>query len=68
MGHDFHQTPQGIRYTVSEPARREVFGRLLELNHQRHQEEVQAGLHEKKEKRKGKKGSKSRKRKTRAED
>jgi NAD-dependent deacetylase len=40
LGHDFHDTPQGLRYTISEPARREVLGRLLELNHQRYEEET----------------------------
>jgi hypothetical protein len=30
---------QGVRYTMSEPARREVLARLLELNHQRYEEE-----------------------------
>jgi hypothetical protein len=45
-GHGFHETAQGVRYTVSEAARREVLGRLLELNHQRYAEEVAAGVHE----------------------
>ncbi len=48
LGHGFHETPQGVRYTISEPARREVLARLLALNHQRYEEEVRAGLHEKK--------------------
>ena len=48
LGHGFHETKQGIRYTISEAARLEVLDRLLELNHQRHAEEVAAGLHEKK--------------------
>jgi hypothetical protein len=48
LNHDFHETQQGLRYTISEAARREVLGRLLELNHQRYAEEVAAGLHEKK--------------------
>jgi len=52
LGHDFHETQQGIRYTISESARREVLGRLLELNHQRYEEEVKAGLHNKKKGRK----------------
>ena len=43
LGHDFHDTPQGLRYTISEPARRELLARLLELNHQRHEEEVARG-------------------------
>jgi hypothetical protein len=48
LNHGFHETKQGIRYTISEAARREVLDRLLELNHQRHAEEVAAGLHDKK--------------------
>lgn len=50
LGHGFHATKQGIRYTISEPARREVLDRLLALNHQRYEEEVKAGLHKKKTK------------------
>jgi hypothetical protein len=57
LGHDFHDTPQGLRFTISEPARREVLGRLLELNHQRYEEEVKAGLHSKKQAKKGRKGT-----------
>jgi hypothetical protein len=48
LGHGFHATKQGERYTLSEPARRAVLDRLLALNHQRYEEEVKAGLHEKK--------------------
>ena len=48
LAHGFHETKQGIRYTISEEARREVLDRLLELNHQRYAEEVAAGLHDKK--------------------
>jgi hypothetical protein len=48
LGHGFHATKQGTRYTISETARREVLDRLLELNHQRYAEEVAEGLHEKK--------------------
>lgn len=47
LGHDFHETKQGVRYTLSESARRTVLDRLLALNHQRYEEEVKAGLHEK---------------------
>jgi hypothetical protein len=47
LGHGFHETRQGIRYTVSEAARREILDRLLALNHERHEEEVKKGLHEK---------------------
>ena len=46
--HDFHETPQAIRYTISEEARREVLGQLLTLNHERYEAEVKAGLHDKK--------------------
>jgi hypothetical protein len=47
LGHGFHETKQGMRYTISEPARREVLSRLLKLNHERYAEEVAKGLHEK---------------------
>jgi hypothetical protein len=63
LGHDFHETPLGIRYTFSEEAQREVLRRLLELNHERYEEEVRQGLHnEKKDKASnGKKGKSARK-------
>jgi hypothetical protein len=48
LGHDFHQTKQGVRFTISESARREVLARLLKLNHERYSEEVKRGLDEKK--------------------
>ncbi len=48
LGHDFHEAKQGIRFTISEPARREVLQRLLKLNHERYAEEVKQGLHGKK--------------------
>ncbi len=64
LGHGFHKTKQGDRFTISETARREVLERearckhrLLELNHQRYAKEVAQGLHDKK-KSKGKAGSK----------
>jgi hypothetical protein len=47
LGHGFHATKQGTRYTISEAARREVLDRLLALNHERYAEEVAAGLHDK---------------------
>ncbi len=47
LGHGFHETKQGMRYTICEQARREVLDRLLLLNHMRHEEEVTQGLHEK---------------------
>lgn len=39
LGHGFHETAQGVRYTLSESARREVLARLLKLNHERWEEE-----------------------------
>jgi len=54
LGHGFHQTKQGLRYTISEAARQDVLGRLLKLNHERYTEEVKQGLH----KAKGTKGTK----------
>jgi len=50
LGHGFHETKQGIRFTISEEARREVLQRLLKLNHERYEEEVAQGLHDKKKK------------------
>ena len=47
LGHGFRETGQGVRFTISEPARREVLTRLLKLNHERYAEEVRQGLHEK---------------------
>ena len=56
LGHGFHETKQGLRYTIGEPALREVLARLLKLNHERYAEEVKQGLHDKKKpKAKGKK-------------
>ena len=54
LDHGFHETKQGLRFTISEAARREVLDRLLALNHERYAEEVAQGLHNKKKK-KGKK-------------
>jgi len=48
LGHGFHETKQGIRFTISESARREVLARLLRLNHERYAVEVKQGLHDKK--------------------
>lgn len=60
LGHGFHETAQGVRYTISEQARREVLARLLKLNHERFEEEVKAGLHEEKKATKGKGSGKER--------
>jgi hypothetical protein len=42
LGHGFHETRQGVRFTISEHARQTVLDRLLALNHQRHAEEEAA--------------------------
>lgn len=47
LGHGFHPTKQGVRFTLSESARAEVLDRLLALNHERYAEEVAQGLHDK---------------------
>lgn len=39
LAHGFHETAQGIRFTLSEEARGEVLARLLRLNHERWEEE-----------------------------
>jgi len=60
LGHGFHETPQGVRFTISPEARKEVLRRLLKLNHERYAEEVDAGLHDKKGKKStGAKGARS---------
>ena len=61
LGHGFHETKQGTRFTISESARREVLARLLKLNHERYAEEVAQGLHDKKGKPKatGRKGKRT---------
>jgi len=68
LGHDFHETKQGIRYTISEPARREVLQRLLKLNHERYEEEVKQGLHDKNKRKAKSSGSKGKARKKKAPD
>ncbi|MEG3918544.1 restriction endonuclease [Microcoleus sp. T3_A4] len=66
LGHDFHETKQGLRYTISETARREVLDRLLLLNHERYAEEIAQGLHDK-GKKKGKSGGKTAKKQVSSE-
>ena len=46
LDHDHWGTPRGARFTVSPEARSELVDRLLELNHERHAEEVGAGMHD----------------------
>jgi len=36
---------QGVRFTIDQDVRWEVLDRLLELNHERYEEEVRQGLH-----------------------
>jgi len=45
LGHDFHQTKFGVRFTLAPTPCQEVLDRLLELNHERYAEEVRQGLH-----------------------
>jgi hypothetical protein len=45
LDHEFWETRQGMRFTVSPVARVELLDRLLELNYARHAEEVRSGLH-----------------------
>ncbi len=58
LGHGFHKTNLGTRFTISEKARVEVLARLLKLNHERYADEVARGLHAGKKKPGGKKGKK----------
>ncbi len=59
LGHAFHDTAQGPRYTISEAARREVLGRLLALNHERHAAEQAEGGQEEGSRRSAPKGGKA---------
>ncbi|WP_107420707.1 Eco57I restriction-modification methylase domain-containing protein [Streptomyces antimycoticus] len=45
LDHGFHETDQGIRYTIGLVVRTEIIDRLRELNHERYAAEVAAGLH-----------------------
>jgi hypothetical protein len=45
LGHGFHDTKVGTRFTFAPEPRQEVLDRLLELNHARRAEEVRQGLH-----------------------
>jgi hypothetical protein len=44
LGHGFHPTDQGMRFTIGPAGRLEVLDRLMEENHRRHESEVKAGL------------------------
>jgi hypothetical protein len=63
LGHGFHETKQGVRYTISDRARGTILDRLLALNQQRYQEEVKAGLRGKKMEKKAKQKAKGVRRK-----
>ena len=45
LGHGFHETRQGVRFTISPQARIDVLDKLLALNHYRYDQEVKKGLH-----------------------
>ena len=45
LGHGFHETRQGLRFTISAQARADVLDKLLALNHYRYEQEVKQGLH-----------------------
>lgn len=47
LGHGFHETKLGTRFTFAPIPRQEVLDRLLELNHERYAQEVRQGLHAK---------------------
>jgi hypothetical protein len=54
LGHGFHETKFGTRFTLAARPRQEVLDRLLELNHERYADEVAQGLHGKPKAKKGK--------------
>ena len=49
LDHGFHETRQGVRYTIGPAVRQEILDRLLELNQEHYAAEVAAGLHAKRE-------------------
>jgi len=44
LNHGFHETRQGVRFTVDQAARRDILKRLLLLNYERHAEEEARGI------------------------
>jgi hypothetical protein len=48
LDHGFHPAGRDLRYTIGPWAQREILDRLLELNHERYEDEVKRGLHDKK--------------------
>jgi hypothetical protein len=45
LGHGFHETRQGVRFTISPQARIDVIDKLMTLNQYRYDQEVEQGLH-----------------------
>jgi hypothetical protein len=56
LGHGFHETRQGARFTISPQARADVLDKLLAINHYRYKQEVKQGLHSGKRRASNKKG------------
>ncbi|MBK6028347.1 type IIL restriction-modification enzyme MmeI [Streptomyces sp. MBT59] len=50
LGHGFHETRNGVRFTVAPVAQNEILDRLLELNHTRFNREADAASRERLEK------------------
>lgn len=48
LDHGFHETRQGVRFTIGPQARVDVLDKLLSLNHYRWDQEERQGLHRKK--------------------
>lgn len=57
LDHGFHDTPQGVRFTIGPQARVDVLDKLLSLNHYRWQQEEERGEHKKKPAKRRKKTS-----------
>lgn len=55
LDHGFHETKQGLRFTLSRANSNSVLDRLLSLNHERYENEERAGVHDKKVKAAGRK-------------
>ncbi|MEV6983213.1 DNA methyltransferase [Sphaerisporangium sp. NPDC051017] len=60
LGHGFHGTRQGTRFTISPAAQAVVLDKLLALNHYRHQQEMREGIQRPKKKSRPKKPGASR--------
>jgi hypothetical protein len=59
LGHGFHETKRGMRYTLAQAAHHTVLDRLLALNLLRHAEEENAGLNRKGARSRKNKGARS---------